>query len=201
MLKKKITKIFIGSNNPGKVKEIKDLLPKNIKTFSPIKLKIPSPRESGKTFKENSFIKAKYFSDKSSLPCISDDSGLEIEILNKLPGIHSARWGGKKKNFNLAINKVFKKLFKKDKNWKFKKIKAKFICSLTIYWMNGKSVNKTGKIEGYISKKKLGKNGFGYDPIFIPKGYNKTFGELNHKIKIKIDHRFNAFIKIKKYFS
>ena len=86
----------------------------------------------------------------------------------KAPGIFSARWGGKKNNFDKAMDKVLKEIKKKNKNWNLKKIKARFVCSLTIYWPNGKSVNSVGKIEGYISKKKLGKNGFGYDPIFIP---------------------------------
>ena len=121
MLKKKIKEIFIGSNNQGKLKEIKDLLPKNIKIFSNIDFKIPSPKETGKTYQENSFLKAKYFSKKTKKICLSDDSGIEVDILNKSPGVYSADWSGKKRNFNLAIKKLYGELDKKDKNWKKKK--------------------------------------------------------------------------------
>ena len=200
MLNKKITKIFIGTNNEGKLKEIKDLLPNSLKIYSIHDFKSRTPRENGKSFKENSLIKAKFFSKKMKMICLADDSGLEIDILNGAPGIHSARWAGKKKNFNLAINRVFKEIKKKEKNWYRKKIKARFICVLTIYWPEGKFINSLGKIEGYISSKKKGNNGFGYDPIFIPINKKKTFGEINSKIKYNIDHRFKAFKKIKKFF-
>ena len=200
MLKKKITKLLVGTNNKGKLKEIKDLLPKNLSIYSPLDFKIKSPIENGKSFKENSLIKAKYFSKKSKMSCLSDDSGLEIDILNGDPGIYSARWGGKSGNFQIAMNKVFKELNKKDKNWKIKKIKARFICSLTIYVSEKEIVSSVGKIEGYISPKMRGKNGFGYDPIFIPNGKKITFGEMKSMQKYKIDHRFKAFKKIKKFF-
>ena len=169
MKNKKISEILIGSNNSGKVREIKDLLPKNIKIFTTKHFKFPSPRETGKTFEENSLIKAKYFSKKSGKICLADDSGLEIDILNGDPGIYSARWGGKQNNFDLAIKKVFQKLNLLDKNWKKKKIKARFVCSITIYGPKIKTFNSIGKVEGRISPIKKGKNGFGYDPIFIPK--------------------------------
>ena len=96
MLKKKIIKLLVGTNNNGKLKEIKDLLPKNLKIYTPKEFKIKSPKENGKTFEENSLIKARYFSKKSNLRCLADDSGIEIDILNGNPGIYSARWGGKK---------------------------------------------------------------------------------------------------------
>ncbi|MDA7583068.1 non-canonical purine NTP pyrophosphatase, partial [Candidatus Pelagibacter sp.] len=170
MLKKKIIKILIGTNNIGKLKEIRDLLPKNLEIYSTSDFKIKSPAENGKTFEENSLIKAKYFSKKSKMICLSDDSGLEIDILKGAPGIYSARWGGKKGNFIKAMKRVFKELDKKSKNWKNKKIKARFVCALTIYGPNQKIINSVGKIEGYISPSMKGENGFGYDPIFIPKG-------------------------------
>jgi len=200
MLMKKITKILVGTNNIGKLREIKDLLPKNLEIHSTSHFKIKSPIESGKTFEENSLIKARYFSKKSKLICLSDDSGLEIDALDGAPGIYSARWGGKKGNFTKAMNRVFKELDKKNKNWKSKKIKARFICSLTIYGPNQKTINSTGKIEGHISNSIKGKNGFGYDPIFIPKGKKITFGEMKPLQKYKMDHRFKAFKKIKKFF-
>jgi len=197
---KKITKILIGTNNSGKLKEIKVLLPKNLKTYSTFDFKIKSPIENGQTFEENSLIKARYFSKKSKMICLADDSGLEIEALDGAPGIFSARWGGKKGDFKIAINKVFKELDKKIKNWKTKKIKARFVCALTIYGPKQKLISSIGKIEGYISPSMKGNNGFGYDPIFIPNGKKITFGEMEVLQKYKIDHRFKAFRKIKKFF-
>ena len=196
---KKISKLLIGTNNEGKYKEIKDLLPKNIKTHSTSEFKLKSPKEDGLTFEENSIIKSKYFSKKTRLICLADDSGLEVDLLDKNPGIYSARWGGKKGDFKKAINRVHKELSKKDKNWKDKKIKARFICALSIYHLDKKIASVLGKVEGYISSKPKGKNGFGYDPIFIPKNRRKTFGEMSSLQKYKIDHRFVAFKKIRKF--
>ena len=200
MLNKKIKEILIGTNNVGKLEEIRGLLPKSTRVFSIRDFKLKNPKENGKSFLQNSLIKAKYFSKKTSMICLADDSGLEIDVLNGLPGIFSARWGGANSNFNKAISKVFKELYKKDKNWKLKKIEARFICALTIYWPSGKKINSLGKVEGLISNKKKGKNGFGYDPIFIPLKNRMTFGQMKLKRKYKIDHRFKAFKKIKKFF-
>ena len=200
MKKQKIVNLFVGSNNRGKIKEIRALLPKNLKILTPKDLNLKSPNENGKTFDENSFLKAKYFSEKTSMICLADDSGLEIDILDKLPGIYSARWGGKKNNFNLAIKKVFNELRKKNINWKKSKPTARFICSLTICWPNNKFITVSGKIEGTISKFKKGNNGFGYDPIFIPLNNRLTFGEMSPKKKYRIDHRIIAFKKIKRFF-
>ena len=131
--------------------------------------------------------------------CLADDSGLEIDILNKRPGIYSARWAGKNKDFKIAINKVFRELTARDKDWKKKLIKARFICALSISYLNKNLVSVIGKVEGKISNKAKGKNGFGYDPIFIPNNENQTFGQMSFLKKYKIDHRFNAFKKIKKF--
>ena len=196
---KKISKLLIGTNNIGKYKEIKDLLPKYIKTYSISQFKLKSPREDGQTFEENSIIKSKYFSKKTKLICLADDSGLEIDILDKNPGIYSARWGGKKGDFKKAISRVYKELSRKDKNWKHKKVKARFICALSICYLDKKIASVLGKVEGYISSEPKGKNGFGYDPIFIPKNKKKTFGEMSSLQKYKIDHRFVAFKKIRKF--
>ena len=200
MLNIKIKRLIIGTNNKGKLKEIRGLLPKYVKTYSTSNFKLKSPKENGKTFKENSLIKSKYFSKKTNLFCLADDSGLEIDILNKRPGIYSSRWGGKNSDFKKAINRVYRELNKKDKNWKIKNIKARFICALSISLLDKKIICVTGKVEGYISHKPKGKNGFGYDPIFIPLKKKKTFGEMKSFQKYKIDHRFNAFKKIKRFF-
>ena len=196
---KKILELLIGTNNRGKYREIRDLLPKYIKTHSTKDYKLRSPKENGLTFEENSIIKSKYFSKKTKLMCLADDSGLEIDLLNKDPGIYSARWGGKNGDFNKAIKRVYRELSKKDKNWKQKKIKARFVCALSIYNFDKKIVSVLGKIEGYISSEPKGKNGFGYDPIFIRKNKRQTFGEMKSSEKYRIDHRSIAFRKIKKF--
>ena len=197
---KKILKILVGTNNKGKLREITDLLPKNLKIYAPSDFNVKSPIENGKTFQENSLIKARFFAKKTKMMCLSDDSGLEIDILNKKPGIYSARWGGKIGDFDKAIMRVFRELDKKDKDWRFKKIKARFICALTLYENDKILKESNGKIEGFISSSIKGKKGFGYDPIFIPKGKKKTFGEISPLTKYKIDHRSQAFKKIKKFF-
>ncbi|MBD1141219.1 RdgB/HAM1 family non-canonical purine NTP pyrophosphatase [Pelagibacterales bacterium SAG-MED39] len=199
MLNKKITKLLIGTNNKGKLREIRDLLPINIKTYCPKDFKLKSPIENGNTFEENCLIKSKYFSNKTGLICIADDSGLEIDLLDKKPGIHSARWGGKNSDFKKAIKKVYRELKKKDPNWKKKKIRARFVCALSISYLNKKVVISKGKVEGKISSKPKGCNGFGYDPIFILNKRNKTFGEMKPSQKSSLDHRYKAFKKIKKF--
>jgi XTP/dITP diphosphohydrolase len=196
----KIKEVIIGTNNEGKYREICDLLPKNVKKYSPKKFKISTPEETGKSFKANSIIKASYFSKKTNLICLSDDSGLEIDLLKGAPGIYSSRWGGEKKNFNLAIKKIFTEMNKVKKEWSNFST-AKFICALTIFWPNGENFLSQGIVKGKISNKKKGNYGFGYDPIFIPDGYNLTFGEMKPKLKMSIDHRYKAYIKIKKFFT
>ena len=195
----KIEEIIIGTNNGGKYKEICALLPKNVKKYSPKEFDILTPKETGKTFEKNSFIKASYFSRKTNLICLSDDSGLEIDLLKGRPGIYSSRWSGHKNNFDLAIKRVFKEMSKLKKDWK-NDSSARFICCMTLFWPDGKSYSTTGTIKGKISHKIKGKNGFGYDPIFIADGYNQTFGEMKPILKMSIDHRFKAFLKIKKFF-
>ena len=196
---KKITNLLIGTNNKGKLKEIRKLLPKYIKILSTSDFNLKSPKENGASFEENSLIKSKYFSKKTNLLCLADDSGLEVDLLDGAPGIYSARWAGKNVDFNKAINKVYKELTKIDKNWKNKKIKARFVCALSISFLDKRIACVRGKVEGIISLKPKGKNGFGYDSIFIPNKRKQTFGEMIPSGKYKIDHRFQAFKKIKKF--
>ena len=186
----KITKILIGTHNKGKFREISDLLPKTIEKISPYSLNIESPEEVGKTFVENSELKADFFCNKTKLVTLSDDSGLEIDCLNGEPGIFSARWAEKFGGFNNAMTEILNQVKKIKKS-----TTAQFICSLTIKWPDGKKISETGKIKGNISSKK-DSNGFGYDPIFIPNGYSQTFGEMNYKEKLLIDHRYIAYKKL-----
>ena len=195
----KIKEIVVGTNNDGKYREICNLLPKKTKKLSTKELKISGPKETGKSFEENSIIKASYFSKKTNLICLSDDSGLEIDLLNGAPGIYSARWSGIKNNFDEAIEKIFKEMSKIKKDWKNDRT-ARFVCCLSLFWPDGKNYSSKGTIKGKISTKKKGNKGIEYDPIFIPNGFNKTFGEMKPELKMSIDHRFKAFLKIKKFF-
>ena len=195
---KNIKSLLIATNNKGKLLEIKKLLPKYITFYSPKDFNLKEPIENKKSFEGNAVIKARYCAEKSKLISISDDSGLQILTLNGDPGIYSARWAGKNKDFKLAIKKVYSKL---KKNKKLDKINsARFYCSLAIAFPNGVYKTFSGTVNGKISKKPKGDNGFGYDPIFIPNGYKKTFGEMKSILKDKISHRSKAFNKIKRYF-
>ena len=184
-------KILIGTHNKGKFKEIAYLLSKKLKKISPLALKIKSPKETGKTFNSNSRLKVKFFSKYVDYPVISDDSGLCIEALNNKPGIYSARLAKRHGSFFKAMKFILKKMkTKKNRN-------ATFVCSLS-YKENKKIFSFEGKIKGTISKKILGKKGFGYDPIFIPATKKITFGQMSKSKKIKMDHRYLAFKKLRK---
>ena len=185
-------KIFIGTHNWGKFKEISYLLPKKIKKISPIKLKVKSPKETGKTFISNAKLKVKYFSKFTELPVISDDSGLCVKALKGKPGIYSARWAKRYGSFSNAMQFILKKMKKK------KNRSATFVCSLSFKYPRGKVITVIGKIKGLISYKMLGTRGFGYDPIFIPLGKSITFGQMSKLKKIKMDHRYIAFKKLKR---
>ena len=185
-------KILIGTHNTGKFKEIAYLISKKYKKISPTSLKIKSPKETGKSFISNSKLKVNFFSKYVNYPVISDDSGLCIEALRNKPGIYSARLAKKHGSFFKAMKFILKKMKNK------KNRKAIFVCSLSYKKNNGKIVSVEGKLKGNISEKIIGKNGFGYDPIFIPLNKRVTFGQMLKSKKIKMDHRFIAFKKLKK---
>ena len=185
-------KILIGTHNKGKFKEIAYLLSNKYKKISPISLKIKSPKETGKSFISNSKLKVKFFSKHVKYPVISDDSGLCIKALRNQPGIFSARLAKKHGSFFNAMKFILKRMKGK------KNRKATFVCSLSYRNNFGKIISVEGKLKGNISLKILGKKGFGYDPIFIPDKYYITFGQMLKSKKIKIDHRFLAFQKLKK---
>ena len=185
-------KILIGTNNKGKFKEIAYLLSKKFKKVSPVSLMIPSPKETSKSFSGNSKLKVKFFSKFVNFPVISDDSGLCIKSLNNKPGIYSARLAKRHGSFLKAMIFILKKMKNK------KNRSAIFVCSLSFKHPKKKLVNVTGKIKGTISQSILGKKGFGYDPIFIPNNYEKTFGQFSKFKKMKMDHRYQAFKKLKR---
>ncbi len=185
-------KILVGTHNNGKFKEIAYLLPKKYKKISPIKLKIKSPKETGKSFKSNAKLKVEFFSKFVDYRVISDDSGLCIKALNNRPGIFSARLAKKQGSFLKAMKFILKKLKNK------KSRSATFICSLSFKDERGKITTVQGNLKGTISKKIIGKKGFGYDPIFIPKGKDITFGQMPKIKKMKMDHRFLAYRELLK---
>ena len=185
-------KILIGTHNAGKFREIAYLLTKRYKKISPTSLKIKIPKETGKSFVSNSKLKVNFFSKYVNYPVISDDSGLCIQALRGKPGIYSARLAKKHGSFFKAMKFILKKMKNK------KNRKATFVCSLSYKKNNGKIVSAEGRLKGKISNKIIGKMGFGYDPIFIPLKKKITFGQMLKSKKIKMDHRFIAFKKLKK---
>lgn len=185
-------KILVGTHNNGKFREIAYLLPKKYKKISPLELKIKSPKETGKSFKSNARLKVKFFSKFVEYGVISDDSGLCIKALNNRPGIFSARLAKKHGSFLKAMKFILKKLKGK------KNRKATFVCSLSYKDERGKITSVQGNLRGTISNKIKGTKGFGYDPIFIPKGKEITFGQMAKKKKMQMDHRFLAYKKLLK---
>ena len=185
-------KILIGTHNKGKFKEIAYLISKKYKKISPASLQIKSPKETGKSFVSNSKLKVNYFSKFVDYPVISDDSGLCIKALKNKPGIYSARLAKKHGGFFKAMKFILKKLEK------VKNRRATFVCSLSYKNIKGKVVTVEGRLEGNISKKILGKKGFGFDPIFKPLNKKITFGQMAKTKKINMDHRFIAYQKLRK---
>ena len=188
--KKKINSIVIASQNPGKIKEMLPFIKKlNTKIYFAKDFKLKEPKEDGSNFVENALKKSRYVNNKTKKVSIADDSGLVIPSLQGKPGVFSARWAGEKKDFNRAMKKVNNMLYKKKTN-------AYYISVLAISWNKKKEEIFIGKIFGSLTWPPRGNLGFGYDPIFIPKGYSKTFGELSNKVKNNISHRVIAFKKL-----
>ncbi len=185
-------KIVIASNNDGKILELKEILKVfDVKILSNRDFNISEPIENGKTFRDNAFIKSFNTASKTKLVSLSDDSGISFKALNDRPGVYSARYAGKKKDFSLAMKKLNQELkFKDDKS-------CKFSCALSLCWPDGYNITVQGEISGKFSWPPTGQNGFGYDPIFYYPKLNKTFGELDPSIKHKISHRNLAFRKLK----
>ena len=187
---KKISSIVIASHNPGKIREMLPFIKKlNTKIYFAKDFKLKEPKEDGSNFVENALKKSRYVNNKTKKVSIADDSGLVIPSLQGKPGIFSARWAGEKKDFNRAMKKVNNLLYKKKTN-------AYYISVLAISWNKKKEEIFIGKIFGSLTWPPRGNLGFGYDPILIPKGYSKTFGELSNNIKNNISHRVIAFKKL-----
>jgi XTP/dITP diphosphohydrolase len=184
-------KLVIASHNEGKVRELAELFASyGIDCISAGSLGLPEPEETGDSFAENAKIKAVAAAQGSGLPALADDSGLEVEALGGAPGIHSARWGGPGKDFDLAMARVNQAMaVGTDQH-------ANFTCALALASPDGAVDVFEGKVFGTIAWPPRGTRGFGYDPIFAPDGYNETFGEMEPELKNRLSHRMRAFEKL-----
>lgn len=184
------TKLVVASHNPGKVREIADLIaPFDLKAVSAASLNLPEPEETEPTFDGNARLKALAAATASGLPALADDSGLCVDALNGDPGVLSARWAGPAKDFALAMRKVNERMgHTPNRN-------AHFVCALAIAWPDGHVETFEGKVAGCLVWPPRGTKGFGYDPIFVPDGYQETFGEMDQAQKHAMSHRARAFAK------
>lgn len=185
-------RLVVASHNPGKVAEIEALLaPYGVATVGAAALGLPEPEETGLTFEENAALKAREAAEASGLPALADDSGLVVPALGGAPGIYSARWAGPGKDFRVAMERVQRELGQKDR-------RAHFVAVLALAWAEGDIATFRGEAHGTLVWPPRGERGFGYDPIFIPDGYETTFGEMDPVDKHRISHRARAFEKLVK---
>jgi len=185
--------LIVASHNPGKVREIRALLgPHGIEPVGAGDLHLPEPEETGLTFAANAELKARAAADAGKHAALADDSGLWVNALNGDPGIYSARWAGPAKDFSLAMARVEREL--RDK--KAQDFSAKFVCALSLAMPHGEIRTFEGEVHGHLTFPPRGGRGFGYDPIFIPDGWDQTFGEIDPHVKNAMSHRARAFEKL-----
>ena len=182
------TQLVVASHNPGKIREIDDLLrPFDVAPVSAGELGLPEPVEDGLTFEANAVLKAAAAALRSGLPALSDDSGLTVTALDGAPGIYSARWAGPDKDFGHAMQRVRDEVAgNADRG-------AKFVCALALAWPDGHVEVFEGAVAGDLVWPPRGGRGFGYDPMFLPHGFTETFGEMDQTRKHEISHRAEAF--------
>ena len=194
----KITRLVLASHNPGKLKEIADMLrPYRVEVLSAAELNLPDVEETGKSFEENARLKAETLSRMSGLVCLADDSGLCVDCLDGRPGVYSARYAPDR-DFDKGMDMLLTEIAATGDQAR----KAHFSCVLALADPNeGKTRIFEGRVDGYIQEKKTGSNGFGYDPIFVPEGYEKSFAELTSGEKAKISHRGRALQKLLQAFA
>ena len=187
-------RLVAATHNPGKVKELKDLLaPLGFDIVSAIDLDLAEPEETEPDFAGNAILKARAAAIATGAPALSDDSGLAVEALGGAPGIYSARWAGSPRDFGRAMEKVEDELAKVGGTNR----RAKFVCALAIVWPDGYSEVFEGEVHGDLVWPPRGEKGFGYDPIFVADGESKTFGEMEPERKHAMSHRADAFQKLK----
>ena len=188
------TRLVVASHNPGKVREIADLVrDRSIDVVSAGELGLPEPEETGTTFRANAELKAHAAAHASGLTALSDDSGLAVDALDGDPGIYSARWAGPDKDFAEAMRKVEAAIAAKGPA---ASRRAHFVCALCLAWPDGEAEVFEGKVFGTLVWPPRGDKGFGYDPMFQPDGYDVTFGEMDQAHKHTISHRANAFAQL-----
>jgi XTP/dITP diphosphohydrolase len=184
-------RLVIASHNPGKVREIADLVrPHGVAVLSAGDAGVPEPEETGGSFAQNAALKARACAFGSGLPSLADDSGLSVTALGGRPGIYSARWAGPEKDFAVAMQRVMDELGERDDR------SAAFICALCLAWPSGMVRHYQGRVDGTLVWPARGDKGFGYDPIFVPDGHEVTFGEMDPADKHRISHRADAFRKL-----
>jgi XTP/dITP diphosphohydrolase len=181
-------KLVIASHNPGKVREIGELMaPFGVTVVSAGELGLREPEETGTTFEANAELKALAAARAANLPALADDSGLAVHALSGDPGIYSARWAGPSKDFAIAMRKVEEALRGKADR------RAYFVAALTLAWPDGHSETFRGEVHGALVWPPRGVRGFGYDPMFLPEGQSATFGEMEPDAKHAMSHRARAF--------
>ena len=189
--------LVIASHNPGKVREIGELLePYGVTVVSAGALGLPEPEETGAGFAENAALKARAAARGAGLSALADDSGLAVQALGGEPGIRSARWAGPDKDFGLAMARVERELAAARARSGADERGAAFVCALCLAWPDGSEQSFEGRVEGRLVWPPRGSRGFGYDPIFIPEGFEITFGEMEPGEKHRISHRARAFAKL-----
>ena len=186
-------KLVAATHNPGKAVELAALLDGRFELVAAGSLGLPEPEETESTFAGNALLKARAAANASGLIALADDSGLSVRALDGAPGIYSARWAGPTRDFSAAMAKVEERLEASETDDRF----AWFTCALAVAWPNGPAVVVEGRIDGSLSFPPRGTLGFGYDPIFVPEGFEQTFGEMVQSAKDEISHRARAFQQLK----
>jgi XTP/dITP diphosphohydrolase len=187
-------RLVVASHNPGKIAEIDALLaPFGVVTVGAAALGLPEPEETGATFEDNAVLKARAAAQACGMAALADDSGLVVPALGGAPGIYSARWAGPDKDFRVAMERVQRELGPSDR-------RAHFVAVLALAWPPGDNAGEAatwrGEAHGRLIWPPRGERGFGYDPMFVPDGYEATFGEMGAALKHQISHRARAFAKL-----
>ena len=186
-------RLVVASHNPGKIREIGDLIgPFGVEAVSAGALGVSEPEETETTFVGNARLKALHSAVSTGLPALADDSGLEVAVLDGAPGIYSARWAGAAKDFSLAMTKVHDAVAER-RGWTAEGPVANFTCALSIAWPDGQTREFEGRVFGRLVWPPRGANGFGYDPMFLPDDGVETFGEMAPDAKHAVSHRARAF--------
>jgi XTP/dITP diphosphohydrolase len=187
------SRLVVATHNPGKARELAEILDGRFELTAAGELGLPEPEETETTFAGNALLKARAAAEASGLIALADDSGLSVAALGGSPGIYSARWAGPGKDFAIAMAKVEERLEEAGAE----DFSAWFTSALAVAWPGGPAVIVEGRVDGTLTFPPRGTNGFGYDPIFVPEGYDQTFGELEPAVKDGLSHRSRAFEKLK----